>query len=181
MFLPTLIFSSPNSRYKIPNWSSFWPCVNNLEGETPLSPLPTILLLEYHKNNQPWNLRGMKQNLLITYSPRIQRSWAALESQLQQMNLPTRNSGAAIFNTSRFFNKDRRAEILPKTHSPNSNGIHAVHSTLHLWAFQSSRSRPSFMPGWGHLDATNEALKTQEVDHLVSIGERLSSVSHVKF
>jgi hypothetical protein len=37
------------------------------------------------------------------------------------------------------------------------------------------------MPGWGHLDATNEALKTQEVDHLVSIRKCLSSVSHMKF
>lgn len=46
----------------------------------PLSQLPTIMLLEYHKNNQPWNLRGMEQNVLITHSPRIQRSWAALES-----------------------------------------------------------------------------------------------------
>lgn len=179
--LPSLIFASPNSRYKIPNRHSFWPQVSNLEGE----PTVSVTVIRVPQNNQPGNLRGMEQNVFIAYSPRIQRSWEASESYLQRMDLPTCIAGAKLRSSplhhTRLFNTDRRAEILPKTHNPNNNGMNVLRSTLHLWAFPSSKPRPRFMPGWGHLDATNEPLKTQEVDHLVSIWKRLRSASHVRF
>lgn len=66
--------------------------------------------------------------MLITYSPRIQKPGSfrvrAAANKFFPQAAQVLNFGAAVFNTSRFFNKDRRAEILPKVHNPNHNGIH---------------------------------------------------------
>lgn len=78
----------------------------------------------------------MEQNVLITYSPRIQKLGSFRVQAASNKFFPhaaqVLNFGAAVFNTSRFFNKDRRAEILPKAYNTNHNGEHALHSTLHL-------------------------------------------------
>lgn len=90
--LPSLIFASPNSRYKIPNRPSFWPQLSNLEGE----PTVSVTVIRVPQNHQPGNLRGMERNVFIAYSARIQRSWAASESWLQRVDPPTRSAGAKL-------------------------------------------------------------------------------------
>lgn len=113
--------------------------------------------------------------MLLTYSARIHSDQVgsfivlAATNELSHTHSAVLHFGSTLSHIQTLQQQRQKGRNSTRDHTAQSNhGIYAAHATLHLGAFQSGTLGPNFMPGWGHLGAENEALKTKLGDQTIN-------------